>query len=288
MSEPNNAHSKREMWLLWVSVLVVLICQVARYPLAKAGWTPPINWNAAYAIGIASVVIWHAWLVMGGWRTVAALSCLMAVGFTTEALGVNFGLVYGPYHYSDAMGARLFGVPPIVPVSWVLNIYPAFFLARYLIPTAPGPLGARRLLSIILLAVVAGLFSTMYDLIADPAYIYSSQGWIWHTGGDYAPYAYGGIPIQNFVGWIITGVIGSVALWFIADGGFHKKSSQTDYTGAWIPLTMYLGAMIMPLVINALYIHDDVLYLFAIAGMGTVVTLILAKYFSAPRDHCRD
>ena len=48
------------------------------------------------------------------------------IGFITEYLGVNYGLIFGSYSYGENLGVKLGGVPLMICVNWaVLTIITA-------------------------------------------------------------------------------------------------------------------------------------------------------------------
>ena len=109
------------------------------------------------------------------------------------------GLVYGPYHYTDYLGAKLGHVPVLIPLAWFMMIYPSYAIANLVLQRrATGtPAGAGALLR---LAALSAVVMTAWDLVVDP--ILSgpyARAWIWENGGPYF-----GIPIQNYAGWLLT------------------------------------------------------------------------------------
>lgn len=264
--------------LFYIVTAFVIINQLMPATGVKVPWTP----STVYAWVVAGFVIWHATITKGWKRAFLAFLALLFVGFLMEGLGVNYGLIYGPYHYHDDMGSRIWGVPPVVPVSWELNMYPAFYLALYLLPTdqiSNKIKSWNKAIFVLVLATISGLFCTFYDLIADPVYCLLTDKWVWHRGGDFAVFARGGIPIANYIGWIITGVVGSIVYYFILSSTPPKEHVKSDYLGLWIPLMMYVGALIMPISANFRFVHNETISLVAIVGMGTVILMVLSKYF---------
>ena len=50
---------------------------------------------------------------------ISALSIFL-IGMIAEILGVNFGIIFGEYEYLDNLGIKIFGVPIIIGVQWIL------------------------------------------------------------------------------------------------------------------------------------------------------------------------
>ena len=51
-------------------------------------------------------------------RFLKGISVPFILGFITEVLGVNFGLVYGSYTYGENLGLKIFEVPLIICLNW--------------------------------------------------------------------------------------------------------------------------------------------------------------------------
>ena len=263
--------------ILFCAIATVVICQLL-IPIFEI--KVPIAAPNLYVILVAVLVIWHGAVTKGWKRSIFGFFVLLLVGFVMEGLGVNYGLVYGPYHYNDLMGPRIFGVPLLVPVSWELNMYPAFYLALYLMPTeikSKSIKSWQKAVFVLLLATLGAFICTFYDLIADPVYCFTAEAWVWHNPGDFAPWVWGGIPISNYMGWILTGIVGCILYYLILDSTPSERHTKSNYLVVWVPLTIYIGALIMPMFVNAVYIKNDSLIMYGLFGMGFVILMVVAK-----------
>jgi uncharacterized membrane protein len=140
--------------------------------------------HAIYTLGLRHALIF------------LALTALISMAF--EAAGVATGAVYGPYHYTDRLGPKLFDVPLAVPMSWFMVIYPSYALANTLVDghvVSKPHAGLGRMIG---LAALSALAMTAWDLALDPQMVIAGH-WVWHVEG-----AYFGIPVQNFAGWLAT------------------------------------------------------------------------------------
>lgn len=269
--------------LFWVAFGFVILCQIVLHILSVVGVKFPLAPDNLYVIGASILMIWHGTITKGWKRTLTGFIALLLVGFLMEGLGVNFGLVYGPYHYDDALGPRSFGVPYTVPLSWELNMYPAFYLALYLIPSNLKSKISKwwqKWAYVVLLAGVSALICTAYDMIADPIYCGIPKAWIWYNPSDYMIFVHGGIPLTNYFGWILTGFTGSLVYFLIVNSTPKEEHVKSNYLILWFPLVIYSGAMVMPVLLNALVVHSQAIWLETIMGMGFVILIILEKYYS--------
>ena len=120
------------------------------------------------------------------------------ISFTFESLGVATGAIFGPYHYADKLGPQLLNVPVLVPIAWFMVIYPSYALANYIVTGSPRYRPETRVPRQVGLALLSAMLMTAWDLVLDPQMVEEGY-WTWHTEG-----AYFGIPVQNFIGWLIT------------------------------------------------------------------------------------
>jgi putative membrane protein len=141
----------------------------------------------------------HAWYSLGGRLTLAFFALSATISWVYEQVGVTTGLVFGAYHYTDYLGAKLGDVPLLIPLAWFMMIYPSYVIAGLAVERRPTgtPPGVAALVR---LAAVSAVVMTAWDLVVDP--ILSgpdARAWIWDNGGPYF-----GIPIQNYLGWLLT------------------------------------------------------------------------------------
>lgn len=141
-----------------------------------------------------SFAVWHAIEREGRKRALIMLAMVVAVSLLFESVGVATGWVYGPYHYTDSLGPKFLGlVPYLIPVAWFMMSYPSFVIADWLVPQK-----TKAWLRILLVAAVGAVVMTAWDVVMDPVMV-SGGHWVWDVNG-----AYFGIPLQNFLGWLVT------------------------------------------------------------------------------------
>jgi hypothetical protein len=150
---------------------------------------------AAFLVAGALDLGWRRTLLFGAW--VAPLAWLSE--FTSTRIGIPFGL----YHYTGTTrGQELFvaNVPMMDSLSFTFLSYAAFCLAR-------GALSRRRVPPSVL-ALTSGLLMMLLDVVIDPVAVRGDQ-WFLGLIFTYAePGVYFGVPLSNFVGWMILGTIG--------------------------------------------------------------------------------
>lgn len=135
-----------------------------------------------------------------GWRpTLVFFSLTAVITWTFEQTGVATGFVYGAYHYTDQLGAKLGHVPVLIPLSWFMMIYPSYVMANLIVNGRPTSSGREGLIRIFWTSFVGSMVITAWDLLIELTSSGPGGAWIWEEGGPYF-----GVPLQNFAGWVLT------------------------------------------------------------------------------------
>jgi len=189
--------------ILWISVILFLLFvydAVLRSLLNGLVALPSIPGGLKVLTAILALCsLTHAWYSLGGRLTAVFFASSAAISWAYEEAGVLTGLVFGAYHYTDYLGPKLGEVPLLIPLAWFMMIYPSYVVANLALEGhvfgTPG--GRGRLVG---LAAASAIVMTAWDLVIDPILSGPSvKAWIWETGGPYF-----GIPIQNYLGWLVT------------------------------------------------------------------------------------
>ena len=149
-----------------------------------------------------------AFLVAGardlGWRRVVLfVASVWPVAWLAEFSSTRIGIPFGLYHYTgDTRGLELYiaDVPFMDSLSFTFLAYAAFCLARVALNgrALPGPF----------LALYSGVLMMALDVVIDPLAVRGDQWFLgrifyYPDGG-----VYFGVPLSNFVGWVIVGAVG--------------------------------------------------------------------------------
>jgi uncharacterized membrane protein len=185
--------------------------------------------------------IFHAAYVLGWRHTLLFFGITVAVSWSYEHVGVETGLIYGAYHYTDALGLKLGHVPIIIPIAWFMMIYPSYIIAN-LIGSGRQMMTRDKknnnnpitLVQILWLSFLSAVIMTAWDLVVDP-YLSgpTERAWIWEDGGQYF-----GVPLHNFGGWLLT----TFTIYFI----FRLLSERTFQIRRSHPLTTSI--ILLPLI----------------------------------------
>lgn len=121
---------------------------------------------------------------------VAGFALCYVLSLTSELMGTTYGIPFGAYSYSTALGPMwLERVPIVIPISWFLMALPSYAMAQWMFERTWPRIFAG---SLILLA---------WDLVLDPAMSYVTKYWVWAEAGPFF-----GMPLLNLFGWYVTGI----------------------------------------------------------------------------------
>ncbi len=238
-----------------------------------------IPFSASFLLGYVGAclvfVVWHALLTKGWKRSLLMLALSFTIAFAAEALGVNFGLVFGHYYYTRALGVSLFGVPLLAALAWEPIVYAAFCLSDVLASRGESlSVTILHQTSPVFAAAVGALATTAWDMMIDPIAV--SQGWwVWINGGPYVPYVSNGVPITNFVGWLLVAFIINLAYRRVADGMERPvKSAALAYYG---PLTLYSSLFLTAFGVALSILKRPEVALTGLLAMGPFILIALTN-----------
>jgi uncharacterized membrane protein len=194
--------------------------------------------------------IFHAAYVLGWRHTLLFFGITVAVSWSYEHVGVETRLIYGAYHYTDALGPKLGHVPIIIPIAWFMMIYPSYIIAN-LIGSGRQMMTRDKknnnnnpitLVQILWLSFLSAVIMTAWDLVVDP-YLSgpTERAWIWEDGGQYF-----GVPLHNFGGWLLTTFTIYFVFRLLSERKFQMHTSRRPLTTSIIllPLISYGATMI--------------------------------------------
>lgn len=162
----------------WRAVLVLWAISMVPTPLFPEGFALFSYLSTSL---LALGVLGYA-LSRYGARAWLLFAVSFGFGLGVEWLGYTTGVPFGSYRYT-APGPQLLGVPLLVPLGW---------FAFSLIALSLAPPGKKL--------VLAPLALIAWDIGLDPLMV--SQGfWVFESG------AYYGVPLSNFLGWGVSGVV---------------------------------------------------------------------------------
>jgi putative membrane protein len=147
------------------------------------------------AVTMIAAPAFYAMIKIFGRRGVLAIVALGLFAMTIETIGIYTGFPYSPFQYTMPFGYKLFGSTPwTVFIAWSPLVIGAFLLAQNWFQQNWSQFFAY-------LGLLIGT-----DIILDPGAV--ARGlWKYSEGGLWFE-----VPLQNFMGWIISGTIAYVIL----------------------------------------------------------------------------
>ena len=122
-------------------------------------------------------------------RVLKAISIPFILGFITEVLGVNFGLIYGSYTYGENLGLKIFEVPLIICLNWCLLTIVSADVGKLITRNK----GSRILIGALLMVLLDVLLE-----ISAPRFDF----WVFKDGI---------VPLSNYFGWFL---VASISHWW--------------------------------------------------------------------------
>jgi putative membrane protein len=229
--------AEKRPWLYLLAVTVIAVALIGLNVLLGMRIPFKVDFLIGYVIALLVFVVWHAVITKGWRRSLLMFSLSFLVAFTAEALGVNFGLIFGRYYYTGVLGFQVFGVPLLAALAWEPIVYAAYLMSDLLSPIVSTlPHITRQRPTAVWMALIGALATTAWDMMIDPIAV--SQGWwVWVDGGAYVPYVANGVPVQNFLGWLGVAFVINLIYRVIGDGKQqHNHSASLALYG---PLTLY-------------------------------------------------
>lgn len=161
------------IWLFNISGIIGIL-------IGYEDWFLPLTpLNLLLYLGL---IIWNSkfnkFLILG-------LLIPFSIGMITEYLGVNYGLIFGNYQYGENLGVKILGVPWIIGANWALLVYCTSAISKKIHPSA----------------VVSSFIGAVLMVALDVIIEVSAPRF------DFWEFENGVVPLQNYVGWLITAFI---------------------------------------------------------------------------------
>ncbi|MCU4972886.1 carotenoid biosynthesis protein [Halobacteria archaeon AArc-m2/3/4] len=142
-----------------------------------------------------------------GWWALGCLGVLTAYTYAIEIVGVRTDWPYGAFEYTIQLGPMLFGeVPLALPVFFIPLVLNAYLLTILVLEEWADSTIVRLCAAIV--AVVA------IDAVLDPAAV-AIGFWEFVPPGPYY-----GVPLSNYLGWVISGTVAVV----LVDLAFDREA----------------------------------------------------------------
>lgn len=178
-----------------------------------------------------------SWVVInyGLRRGLLAAGMVLFLSFLIESVGVTTGFPFGQYYYTNVLVPKLFIVPVGIMFAWLMMTLSSFFMARFIVSRLFSRWSSPRL--VICLSATLAMIS---DTQMEPVAFHVKNYWVWETTGEYY-----GVPISNFVAWLVISLILLTVLTRITGHENNWRTSAEKPRYSFIPLTLYLMNLIL-------------------------------------------
>ncbi|MGP7795544.1 carotenoid biosynthesis protein [Sphingomonas sp. CLY1604] len=195
MIGPHNLprSASRRLAVIWSLALVWLVA---------LGWSclSPTSHVGVAAAGLQFllllVILFAHGSIAVGWRgAVVFFSMLCGVSFVFEATSIATGIPFGFFEHHSP-GPRLLGVPLVVLVGYAVYGWFAWALTMTILKPLDGDFRVARWAGPIVAAFILVGYDYPWDAIGAT---------VMHTHSYRHPSGLFGVPLSNFIGWLVTG-----------------------------------------------------------------------------------
>lgn len=181
---------------LIIITATLLFLAVSAFLMVNVPLPPWSHWLSGLNVILFAIPAFWATRRWLGWRDAIVLWAILGVyALLIETLAIFTGFPYGHFGYSELLGAKLFGVTPwTVFLAWTPLIIGAYAVSRTLFGSAMTRVASTALIA------------TCFDLVLDPGAVRLG---FWRYASNIGFY---GVPISNFVGWLVTGSIAAIVI----------------------------------------------------------------------------
>ena len=110
------------------------------------------------------------------------------ITFILEIIGVKTGNIFGKYSYGFVLGPKIFDVPFIIGLNWVVVILGTVIISKMFSK------------NVLYSSIIAGLLTVIFDLALEPvAFKFGYWFWQWNI-----------IPLQNYIAWFVISFLSAV------------------------------------------------------------------------------
>ena len=173
-------------------------------------------------------IILFANIKLNNKNQIFSLLLIFLIGMFSEFIGVNYGLIFGEYIYGNNLGFKLFGVPFLIGLNWVILTVICANIASILIKNN----------SIIQKIILGTLLMLLMDFVMEPI---APKLDLWKFKNLV-------VPTSNYIGWLIISIF-TQTIYNIQFKEKEVKLSFNLYTAIFIFLPLPLGKLTVPLTI---------------------------------------
>ncbi|WP_313172143.1 carotenoid biosynthesis protein [Massilia oculi] len=216
----------RLAWLLGAALLAV--------PVLLHAWSLQTQLLVASSVLMAGLCLASAMRVLGPRPALRLALIALPVGWFAEQMGASYGWFFGSYDYTDVLGPQLGSVPVVIPMMWFALSYTGYVMANLIVWQTPSD-GATSVRRSLVMAFLAALIVTAYDLGVDPYMVYKLKAWIMVKQDGW----WFGETLQGFAGWMLVAfaIVFAFRLGLRRDG--PSAAAAPSLRAVLVPLGLY-------------------------------------------------
>jgi uncharacterized membrane protein len=140
--------------------------------------------------GLSIALYLYAYLGRAAWRVI---TIIMLGALLVEYVGATYDFPFGAYALHHSACLQFFAtVPVVILFAWLMSLVGSWSLSYMAWPTAPGWVRA----------VACGFLIMFFDIQIEPVATLINHYWVWMQPG-----VYFGVPLVNFVGWLVGTIL---------------------------------------------------------------------------------
>jgi uncharacterized membrane protein len=170
----------------------------------------------------------------------------VVAGWCAEQMGASYGWFFGSYTYTEVLGPALGDVPVIIPLMWFALTYVAYVLANLIVWQTPVD-GVAAAAPAAVMALLAALIVTAYDLGADPYMVFTLKAWIMTMKDGW----WFGETLQGFFGWAFVSFVIVFGFRMTLRRNPPRPAPHIAKWHALVPLLIYGGSMAFQMTFGA-------------------------------------
>jgi len=169
-------------------------------------------------------------------NTLLAAMIIAGIGSASHSLGAATGIPFGPFTYTTEAGPQLLNLLAWpMPLLWIVAVLNSRGVARLIL----RPWRKLRAYGFWLIGLTVVL-TVLFDAALEPFAVVVKHYWLWQPTR--IPFTWGGAPVTNFLGWLITTLL---IMAFAAPALIDKRARPTQRPPDYHPLITWLLAMIL-------------------------------------------
>lgn len=182
-----QAPALQEKFLRFKTTILITVL-IIFYTVGIVGLSIEAYRESFLALSFMNLALSFAILLIGRFKQTSSFYGFIVfaflLGMLVEWIGVHTGILFGDYKYGENLGFKLFEVPFIIGINWVMLTLISAAVVQYI------------KWHWILKAISAAFLMLVLDILIEPVAI-NSDYWIWN----------GEIPLSNFVTWFIIALL---------------------------------------------------------------------------------